>query len=69
MTRIAGTGVARFSGDGGPAEEASLNYPFGVAVDRSGTIFIADTFNHRIRVIVAERASIALDDATGSRSR
>jgi len=30
-----------------------LNYPFGVAVDQSGHIYIADTFNHRIRVIAA----------------
>ncbi len=55
VMRVAGTGVARFAGDGGPAGEASLNYPFGVAVDRCGRIFVADTFNHRIRVIVAER--------------
>lgn len=55
VTRIAGTGVARFSGDGGPAEEASLNYPFGVAVDGNGTIFVADTFNHRIRVVVTKQ--------------
>ncbi len=55
VMRIAGAGAARFAGDGGPADEASLNYPFGVAVDGCGRIFIADTFNHRIRVIVAER--------------
>lgn len=50
-TRVAGTGVAQFSGDGGPALEASLSYPFGVAVDAQGNILLADTFNHRIRKI------------------
>lgn len=52
ITRLAGTGIARFGGDGGPGEEASLNYPFGVAVGQQGHLYIADTFNHRIRVLV-----------------
>jgi sugar lactone lactonase YvrE len=52
ITRLAGTGQARFGGDGGPASEASLNYPFGVAVDRAGHIYIADTFNHRVRKLI-----------------
>ncbi len=55
VTRVAGTGVAQFGGDGGEALSASLNYPFGVAVDSAGTIYIADTFNHRIRVLSAIR--------------
>ena len=46
---LVGTGTAEFSGDGVPPRQAGLNYPFGVAVDGEGTIFIADTFNHRIR--------------------
>lgn len=50
---VAGNGLARFHGDGGPPQESSLNYPFGVAVDETGNIYIADTFNHRIRVIAA----------------
>ncbi len=51
VTRLTGTGVAQFGGDGGDALAASLNYPFGVAVDANGTVYIADTFNHRIRVL------------------
>lgn len=51
ITRLAGTGVAQFGGDGGEALAGSLNYPFGVAVDSGGTIYIADTFNHRIRAL------------------
>jgi sugar lactone lactonase YvrE len=53
ITSIAGNGAAQFAGDGGPAAAASLNYPFGVAVGRSGNLYIADTFNHRIRMVVA----------------
>ncbi|MGH7204932.1 MAG: SMP-30/gluconolactonase/LRE family protein [Nitrospiraceae bacterium] len=53
VTRVAGNGMAQFGGDSGPPQESSLNYPFGVAVDQSGNIYIADTFNHRIRLIVA----------------
>ena len=38
-------------GDNGPAANAFLFYPTGVAVDKSGNLFIADTRNHRIRAI------------------
>jgi len=51
VTRVAGTGVAQFGGDGGPSLESSLNFPFGIAADARGNIYIADTFNHRIRII------------------
>ena len=51
MSLIAGTGQATFSGDGTVPSESALNFPFGVAVDSSGNIAIADTFNHRIRYI------------------
>ena len=40
-----------FSGDGGPATQASLYYPLGVAVDNAGNIYIADYGNHRIRKV------------------
>src|SRR5215469_5139335 len=40
-----------FSGDGGPATKALLNYPNDVAVDASGNIFIADTYHFRIRMV------------------
>ena len=53
ITRLSGTGVAQFGGDGGDALAGSLSYPFGVAVDAVGTVFVADTFNHRIRVLPA----------------
>ncbi len=45
--------VYGFSGDGGPATEARLNFPTGVALDGSGNLLIADTGNHRIRKVTA----------------
>ena len=53
IVRVAGIGTSRYSGDGGAPLETTLNYPFGVAMDASGNMFIADTFNHRIRLIAA----------------
>jgi DNA-binding beta-propeller fold protein YncE len=41
--------TARFSGDDGPADQARLNFPTAVAVDRAGHLYIADTLNHRVR--------------------
>lgn len=52
LDRLAGVGMAAYGGDGGAALEASLNYPFGIAVSAGGALFIADTFNHRIREII-----------------
>jgi uncharacterized protein (TIGR03437 family) len=49
ITRVAGTGAAGFSGDGGAATDATLNTPIGVALDAAGNLYIADSMNHRIR--------------------
>ncbi|CUS38550.1 NHL domain-containing protein [Candidatus Nitrospira nitrificans] len=51
---VAGQGVPGYSGDGGVARKASLCYPFGIVADRDGALLVADTFNHRIRVLVSE---------------
>ena len=51
ITTVAGNGMPGFSGDDGPATSAQLNYPYGVAVDASGNVYIADTFNDRIRKV------------------
>ncbi|MVM31720.1 hypothetical protein GO755_16855 [Spirosoma sp. HMF4905] len=54
ITTIAGNGSSGFSGDDGPATEASLNKPASVALDRLGNLYIADLDNHRIRKIATD---------------
>jgi sugar lactone lactonase YvrE len=49
ITTVAGNGTPGFSGDGGPATDASLNLPGGIGFDAEGRLYIADTDNHRIR--------------------
>jgi len=53
ITTIAGTGTPGFSGDGGLATAANLQNPEGLAVDASGNVYIADSYNLRIRKIAA----------------
>jgi sugar lactone lactonase YvrE len=48
---VAGTGETGFSGDGGPATQARLNFPGGLAVDTAGNLFIADWGNYRVRKV------------------
>jgi trimeric autotransporter adhesin len=50
ITTIAGSSGA-FLGDGNPATSAALNYPWSVAVDAAGNVFIADLYNRRIRKV------------------
>jgi hypothetical protein len=49
INSVAGNGIAGFSGDGGPATLAQLDYPEAVWVVSSGNMFIVDTDNCRIR--------------------
>jgi len=51
ITTVAGNGVPAYSGDGDAATNASLNQPYGVALDVVGNLFIADAFNQRIRKV------------------
>ncbi|PIQ95495.1 MAG: hypothetical protein COV67_14595 [Nitrospinae bacterium CG11_big_fil_rev_8_21_14_0_20_56_8] len=51
ITTVAGNGIAGYGGDGGPARQASLNFPAGLAFDSAGNLFVADRNNHRIRRI------------------
>jgi DNA-binding beta-propeller fold protein YncE len=67
ITTIAGTGKPGFSGDGGPATEASLREPHSIAVDQAGRIYIADIGNHRVRRIDCQIGHIQTIAGTGEK--
>lgn len=58
ITTFAGTGIAGFSGDGGPAEEAALKLPYRVAADGAGNVFVLDVGNLRVRRVDARTGII-----------
>ncbi|MBL8174322.1 MAG: hypothetical protein JNK48_06625, partial [Bryobacterales bacterium] len=64
ITTVAGDGEAGFGGDNGPAAAARLFRPQGVAVDKAGNLYIADTQNHRIRRVTPD-GKIATVAGTG----
>ncbi len=51
ITTVAGSGSSEWSGDHGPAIQAGLNNPQGIAVDPLGNLLVADTYNHIVRRI------------------
>lgn len=70
ISTIAGNGVRGFSGDGGPATDAQLNYPTAVAIDGVGNLYIADATNLRIRKVntagvISTIAGNGMDGNTG----
>lgn len=58
ITTVAGNGQPGYAGDGGPAINASLNGPMGIATDEQGNIYIADTGNNCIRRISSQTGTI-----------
>ncbi|MFJ2215250.1 RICIN domain-containing protein [Streptomyces sp. NPDC101062] len=54
ISTIAGTGTKGFNGDGGPAASAQLNKPVGLVLDSAGTLYIADSINHRVRKVTSD---------------
>ncbi|HEY3240373.1 MAG TPA: serine/threonine protein kinase, partial [Acidimicrobiia bacterium] len=65
VTNIAGNGIAGYGGDGGPASQASIWRPHGVAVDNRGHVFIADSPNLRIRRVDLATGIITTVAGTG----
>jgi sugar lactone lactonase YvrE len=51
ITTVAGNGVTGFTGDGGDPRSCALNRPVGAALAPDGSLWIADTFNNRVRRI------------------
>jgi len=59
INTIAGNGTAGFSGDGGSAIAAMLNYPTGIAIDGTGNMYIADDYNFKIRKVGLNYLSVS----------
>ena len=57
ITTVTGNGTYGFSGDGGPASQAVITVPGGLAVDTQGALYFGDVFNYRVRKIVAPKAT------------
>jgi trimeric autotransporter adhesin len=66
ITTVAGSGKPDYSGDGAQATLATLNIPEGVAVGALGNIYIADTYNHRIRMVTKSSGIITTVAGNGT---
>ena len=67
IEHIAGTGASGFSGNGGPAKLATLKGPKGIAVDREGNVWLADTESHTVRMVEAATGNLKLVAGTGEK--
>jgi NHL repeat len=64
---VAGTGIGNYSGDGGPAAEATMCHPAGIALDQFGNLFVAEYDNHCIRKVTnTQGATLALNNVRAS---
>jgi sugar lactone lactonase YvrE len=59
LSTIAGTGIGGFSGDGGAGSSAEVYYPYGLATDLAGNVYIADESNNRVRKVDASSGIIS----------
>ena len=64
---IAGTGKKGFTGHGGPAKEATLSGPKGIALDAEGNAWLADTESHSVRMVEAKTGKLLLMAGTGQK--
>lgn len=69
LSTVAGNGETGYNGDGIPAPEASLAGPSGLTLDRDGHLYIADTFNGRIRKVDRQSGTISSVVGDGSEFR
>lgn len=69
ISTIAGTGVAGFSGDDGPASKAQMNQPHSIALDDKDRLFICDIKNHRIRMVDPQTGIISTFAGTGEKTK
>jgi streptogramin lyase len=67
ITTVAGTGQKGYTGDGGPAAQATLNEPYGVLPDRDGNLFIVDRLNMAIRRVDAKTGTITTYAGNGQK--
>jgi len=69
VSTVAGTGDRGFSGDGGPATEATFGSPSGLAIDTNGNLYISDWINNRIRRVDAKTGIITTIAGNGLPNR
>ena len=68
ISTVVGTGEAAFAGDGGPATEASLHEPYGLAIDCADNLYIVDRLNNRIRRVAADSGIISTVAGSGEKA-
>ena len=67
VSTVAGTGVAGFSGDGGPASNAQLRQPHSIAFDAAGNLLVCDIGNQRVRLVDMKSGNISTFAGTGDK--
>jgi streptogramin lyase len=67
ILHIAGTGQKGFTGNGGPAKEATLSGPKGIAIAKNGDAYLVDTESHSIRMVDAKKGTLELVVGTGEK--
>lgn len=68
ISTVAGSDQAAFAGDGGPATEACLHEPYGLAIDKADNLYIVDRLNNRIRRVAADTGIITTVAGSGEKS-